>query len=84
MTNNYNFVNFILANSNIFEAENYDDLINTLKSFVQHTQSIIQIEAQWFSRMKDKMSVWKKNAREYNIMKFEFEKTKKNKQKKSR
>ena len=77
MTNNHNFVNLILADSDTFEIENYDDLISTLKPFVQHTQSIIQIEAQWSSRMKNKVSVWKKDAREYNIMKFEFEKAKK-------
>ena len=77
MTDNYNFVNLILANSDTFKIENYDDLISTLKSSVQHIQSIVQIEAQQFSRMKNQMNVWKKNARKYNIMKVELEKAKK-------
>ena len=77
MINNHNFVNFILADSNIFEIENYDDLINTLKSSVQHTQSIVQIKAQRSSHMKNQMSARRRDARKYNIMKIEFEKTKK-------
>ena len=77
MINNHNFVDFTLADSNTFGAENYDDLINTSEPSVQYTQSIVQIEAQRSSRMKNQMSVWGKNARKYNIMKLEFEKTKK-------
>ena len=77
MINNHNFVNFSLTNSDTFEAENYNDLINTLESFVQHTQSIVQIETQRSSRMKNQVNIWRKNARKNNIIKFELYKKKK-------
>lgn len=70
-------MNFVLTNSNTFETENYNDLINTLELFVQYTQSIVQIKAQQSSHMKNPINVWKKNVWKYNIMKLEFEKTKK-------
>ena len=66
-----------LADSDTFGAESYDDLTNTSEPSVQHTQSIIQIGAQRSSHMNDQVIVWRRDARKYNIMKFELEKEKK-------
>ena len=77
MIDNHNFVDLTLADSDTFGAENYDDLTSTLEPSVQHTQSVVQIGAQRSSRMKDQVSVRRRDARKYNIMKFELEKAKK-------